>query len=70
MLENWCWEEEPLRKMSSHFKDNSPIPQVRRIATFQKLKKEPETQAKKIASFFLPTSGDKKAWHVCMFVIL
>jgi len=27
MLENWCWEEEPLRKMSSHFKDNSPIPQ-------------------------------------------
>ena len=31
MLENWCWEEEPLRKMSSHFKDNSPIPQVRMI---------------------------------------
>ena len=28
MLENWVWEEEPLRKMSGHFKDNSPIPQV------------------------------------------
>jgi len=27
MLENWVWEEEPLRKMSGHFKDNSPIPQ-------------------------------------------
>ena len=26
MLENWCWEEEPLRKMSHHFKDQSPIP--------------------------------------------
>ena len=32
MLENWCWEEEPLRKMSHHFKDNSPIPQACHVA--------------------------------------
>ena len=26
MLENWCWEREPLNRMSSHYKDSSPIP--------------------------------------------
>lgn len=26
MLENWCWEKEPLKKMSSHYLDNSEIP--------------------------------------------
>jgi len=26
MLENWVWEEEPLKKMSGHHKDGSPIP--------------------------------------------
>jgi len=26
MLENWCWEEEPLKKMSGHYLDNSEIP--------------------------------------------
>ena len=26
MLENWVWEEEPLKKMSGHHEDGSPIP--------------------------------------------
>lgn len=26
MLENWCWEEKPLNRMSSHYKDKTPIP--------------------------------------------
>jgi thimet oligopeptidase len=26
MLENWCWEEEPLKMMSGHYLDNSEIP--------------------------------------------
>ncbi|XP_060070329.1 thimet oligopeptidase-like [Ylistrum balloti] len=27
MLENWCWEKEPLSRMSSHYKDNSALPE-------------------------------------------
>ena len=27
MLENWCWEREPLNRMSGHYKDKSPIPE-------------------------------------------
>ena len=26
MLENWCWEAEPLKRMSGHYKDGSEIP--------------------------------------------
>ena len=26
MLENWVWEEEPLKKMSGHHENGSPIP--------------------------------------------
>ena len=27
MLENWCWESEPLGRMSAHYKDGSAIPE-------------------------------------------
>ncbi|XP_022240182.1 thimet oligopeptidase-like isoform X2 [Limulus polyphemus] len=26
MLENWCWEPVPLRRMSSHYRDETPLP--------------------------------------------
>ena len=26
MLENWCWEDEPLKMMSEHYLDGSEIP--------------------------------------------
>lgn len=27
MLENWCWEREPLGRMSAHYKDGTAIPE-------------------------------------------
>lgn len=27
MLENWCWEKEPLKKMSAHYQNKSQIPE-------------------------------------------
>ncbi|KAK2705098.1 hypothetical protein QYM36_017217 [Artemia franciscana] len=26
MLENWCWQEEPLKRMSGHYKTGEPLP--------------------------------------------